>query len=651
MKLGWFRRKRDSGIPEAEGPSRRAVREQLARGNSAALLRDALERLPELEPERAQVLFHDVVEGFFHEVMDLGASAAYHHASPWGLAQHSLEVAVHALRIARSRHFVGHAAPNPEEQEHRLPRLRYGCFLFALYHDLGKILQACIRGPARETHNPFVEPLGAFYDRHGRDECRTQWREGRTLEDHIGLTPYLVGHILPRAAAIYVGSVILAEIIEVKTAGAREIMEIIAEADQHSVREDRRKTAAKAESESAGPSFASGSYVRYLAKSCAEGIQQSRLAVNVFGGDVLVGRRFAFFSYPAAVQKLVSLVKECFGRSDVAARMLGEDESGARFFLAKLKADEGLFTDPQTGLWKLKATIEQEGASDVREGVLIPLAQLGLAAGPTECFSGTITFGRPSDASEVVIDDFRLAPSQSSKGTPVEGPPPRAPAVVPRPATTPPDRLPQVAQVAQAGQPPPQPALARASADKPSAPPAPSAPPVPTVPPASPPLKEVPATLGPQTASAPQGGMDPEGLARDLVLGILGGWIPTNVPQAQVYVNPKITFVATPAVFVKMRERGLYPDFDPQDRSSPYLRALARLGSVQKSPTHRIVYPIMLGPESERPLKVIKFDTLGLFKSQEVRDRIGLWKDWERIIELPQEWMPGDAVPREEESA
>jgi hypothetical protein len=635
MKLGWFRRKRDSGIREAEGPSRRAVREQLAREYTAALLRDALERLPELEPERAKVLFHDVVEGFFYEVMDLGASAAYHHASPWGLAQHSLEVAVHALRIARSRHFVGHAAPNPEEQEHRLPRLRYGCFLFALYHDLGKILQASIRGPDRDTHNPFLEPLGAFYDRHGRDECRTQWREGRTLEDHVELTPYLVGHILPRAAAIYIGSVILAEITLEKTAGAREVMEIIAEADQHSVREDRRKAEAKAES--AGPSFASGSFVAYLAKSFAEGIKQSRLAVNIFGGDVLVGRRFAFFSYPAAVQKLVSLVKECFGRSDVAARMLGEDESGARFFLAKLKADEGLFTDPGTGLWKLKATIEQEGASDVREGVLIPLAHLGLASGPTESFSGSITFGRPSDGSEVVIDDFRLALSK------VEGPPPRAPAVVPSPATPPPDRPPQVAQAGQP--PPPPPALAKASEDKPSSPSAP------TVPPASPPLKEVPATLGPQAASAPQGGMDPEGLARDLVEGILAGWIPTNVPQAQVYVNPKTTFVATPAVFVKMRERGLYPDFDPQDRSSPYLRSLARLDSVQKSPTHRIVYPIMLGPESERPLKVIKFDTLGLFKSQEVRDRIGLWKDWERIIELPQEWKPGDAVPREEESA
>ena len=633
MKLGWFRRKRDAGIREAEGPSRRAVREQLARECSAPLLRDALERLPELEPERAKVLFHDVVEGFFYEVMDLGASAAYHHASPWGLAQHSLEVAVQALRIARSRHFVGHAAPNPEEQEHRLPRLRYGCFLFALYHDLGKILQASIRGPDRATHNPFVEPLGAFYDRHGRDECRTQWREGRTLEDHVELTPYLVGHVLPRAAAIYIGSVILAEIVEEKTAGAREVMEIIAEADQHSVREDRRKAEAKAES--AGPSFASGSFVAYLAKSFAEGIHQSRLAVNIFGGDVLLGRRFAFFSYPAAVQKLVSLVKECFGRSDVAARMLGEDESGARFFLAKLKADEGLFTDPQTGLWKLKATIELEGASDVREGVLIPLAHLGLAAGPTASFSGSIAFGRPSDGSEVVIDDFRLAPSK------VEGSPPRAPVIAPRPATPPPDRPPQVAQAAQAVQPPP-PALAKASAAMPSAPP---------VPPAPPPLKEVPATLGPEAASAPQRGMDPEGLARDLVLGILGGWIPTNVPQAQVYVNPKTTFVATPAVFVKMRERGLYPDFDPQDRSSPYLRSLARLDYVQKSPTHRIVYPIMLGPESERPLKVIKFDTLGLFKSQEVREQVGLWKDWERILELPQEWKPGDAVPREEVSA
>ena len=609
MILAWLRRKQGTAVRPGETPSRRAVRDRLGSGRAAALLSDALERFPEFDADQARILVRDVVEDFFFAVMDLEASESYHHASPWGLAEHSLEVAVTALRVARSRHFVGHAAPNPEEEAHRLPRLRYACFLLGLYHDLGKVLQAEIRGPNRETHNPFVEPLGAFYDRHGREACRLKWRSGRSLDDHVRLTPYLVGHLLPRPAAGYLGPSVLAEVLEEKTSGAGELREIIDEADQQSVRDERR--GAEARAASAGTGHAAGSFLAYLAGSFAEGRKQGRLAVNVFGGDVLLGRRFAFFTYPEAILKLVSLVKDGFGRADIAARKLGDDEGAARFFLAKLKADEGLYIDPATGLWKLKATIEHDGASDVREGVLIPLAHLGLSPEATESFPGTITFSRPTDASEVVIDDFRPAPAGK-----VEKPAPSAPPPAkPTPPPPPPHRSPPVETL-----PPPG---ARTELF---------------------PSRVVPATIGPQPA------IDPEGLARDLVEGIVAGWIPTNVQQAQVYVSPKTTFVATPAVFLKMREQGLYPAFDPQDRRSAYLKALARLECVRKSRENRIVYPILLGPESERPLKVIKFDTLGLFTSEELRKQVGVWKDWERIIELPQGWKPGDAVVPGEDS-
>ncbi len=625
MNFGWFKRKSDAALHNADGLSMKTVREQLTSETCGPFIRDALERFPELESEQAQALVHDVVEQFFYEVMDVGASESYHHAAAWGLAQHSLETAAYALRLARSRHFVGHAAPNPEEQEYRLPRLRYACFLFALYHDVGKLLQACVLGPDRNVHNPFVESLGAFYDRHGREQCQIQWREGRGVEGHAELTPYLVGHLLPKTAALYLGSRILAEVIEEKTPSAREVHEIVAEADHHSVRHERRRAEAKAAM--AGPGYASGSFVAYLAKAFAEGSRQSKLVVNVFGGDVLVGRRFAFFAYPDAILKLVSVIKECFGATDAGARMLGEDEGGARFLLAKLKTDEGVFIDQATGRWKLRATIRLGGESDVREGVLIPLSHLGLATGAAEAFSGSIAFQRLSDGSEVAVDDFTTVPMPGGAPMPVSP----APVPQPKPIQLVPSRI---------EAPPPTPAPKKVEAL-----------PVPSV--SLPATKEpaplfasrvVPATLGPVE------GIDPEDLVRNLVEGILAGWVPTNVPQGQVYVSPKTTYVATPVVFLKMREQGLYPDFDPQDRRSAYLISLARLGYVRKSPTNRIVYPILLGPESERPLKVIKFDTLSLFKSQEVCDRVGLWKDWERIIELPQGWKPGDAVAPQEGS-
>jgi len=591
MRLGWFKRKTGAEIRQEDGSSREAVRRELASDSCAALVRDVLERFPELEPHQSQALVRDVVEEFFHAVMDVGASESYHHAEPWGLARHSLETAACALRLARSRHFVGHAAPNPEEQEHRLPRLRYACFVFALYHDAGKILQASVVGPNREIHNPLVEALGAFYDRHGRKQCRIEWRDGRGVEDQSALTPYLVGNLLPKAAAAYIGPRILAEIIEEKTPSAREVHEIVVEADHASVRQERRMAEAKAAF--SGPAYASGSFVGYLAKAFAEGTRRNKLVVNVFGGDVLVGRRFAFFSYPDAVLKLLSTVKDCFGSTDAAARMLG-DEGGARFFLAKLKTDEGLFVDQASGRWKVKATIRLSGESEVREGVLIPLAHLGLADGATPTFCGAIEFQRISDGSEIAVDDFRTPTS-------------------PQPA----------APVFTAPPPPPKSAI--------------EAPPAPVFV-----SRLVPATLG-QTD-----GIDPEDLARNLVRGVLEGWIPANVSQAQVYVSPKTTYVASPIAFLKMRAHGLYPEFDPQERRSTYLNALARLSYVAKSPTNRIVYPVLLGAESERPLKVVKFDTLGLFKSKETLDQVGLWKDWERIIELPQEWKPGDAVPIQE---
>ncbi|MBI2901124.1 MAG: TraI domain-containing protein [Planctomycetes bacterium] len=554
--------------------SRAAVRKLLAGEDCSALVRDVLERFPEFEPAQAQVLVKDIVERFFYEVMDLGASESYHHSDSWGLARHSLEVAVYALRVARSRHFVGHAAPTPEEQEHRLPRLRYACFLFALYHDAGKVLQAHVVGPGRDLHNPLVEALGDFYDRHGREQCATEWREGRGLEDHVEATPYVIGYLLPPASAGYLGPRIIAEVVEGRTAGARELREIIVEADQHSVCHARRKA------EILTATYASGSFVAYLAKSFAEGTKRGKFAVNVLGGDVFLGRRFALFRYPEAVLKLVALAKEFFGRYDATVARLGEDDSGARFFLAKLKAGEGLFTDPHTGLWKLKSTVRSDGQTDHRECVLIPLEHLGLSA-ETAAFPGSVAFSRLGDGSEVVISDFQGLPAKPVEVV-VKSPTAAAP-VFPEP-------------------------------------------------------KVIPSTLGPQE------GIDPEDLVRNLRDGMTAGWIPTNVPQAQVYVGPKTSFVATPAVFLKMRERGLYPEYDPQDRSSAYLRALARLSYVRKAPTNRIVYPIMLGQGSERALKVIKFDTEALLSSPELRARVGLWRDCERIVELPQDWKPGDAV-------
>jgi hypothetical protein len=95
---------------------------------------------------------------------DLPASAAHHHSRPFGLLQHSLEVATHALTaFTRSSHWWTHV-PDLAAQHRAQARWRLGTALAGLLHDAGKLFDVTVTltpaAPAAPCRwDPLSEPL------------------------------------------------------------------------------------------------------------------------------------------------------------------------------------------------------------------------------------------------------------------------------------------------------------------------------------------------------------------------------------------------------------------------------------------------------------------------------------------------------------
>ncbi len=237
----WKRLTNRNGCATATGRARPEILDlerELADPPRAARLRTAAAFLPELSPEEARRLIHDVARHFLSWFVDLPASERHHHSRTWGLFDHSLEVASLALETAQARYFTTTAAAYPEAQHFRLPRLRYAAWWISLAHDAGKLLQLSVRGPGGVVWNPFAEPLADFYARHGRENRAFDWKSGRGLDAHVAHTAYLIGRLVTPEVASFLGPKLLAEILERQTPAAKEIEEIVAQADQRSTRED-----------------------------------------------------------------------------------------------------------------------------------------------------------------------------------------------------------------------------------------------------------------------------------------------------------------------------------------------------------------------------------------------------------------------------
>jgi len=593
--------------PQAVSPSSSLTRDPV---ESNPARREAVLRiaalLGDLSREDSRALVDRVVCAFGRRVYDIPASERHHHRERWGLLDHSIEVAEYAVRAALAANFMESVAPHPEVQEFRVPRLRYAAFLFALFHDIGKILGVSVQ-EGRRVWNPFAEDLAEFVERPGGEPPSMIWRAGRGLDAHQHHTAYLLGLFLPGHVAGYLTAPLLTELLERRSAAATRVMDLVAKADQRSAKEDldRREKAKEVSLALAVsyPELAVG-YRELVAKAFTEGLREDLFDINTLGGDLWVGREYVALRYPAAVGKLVQITRERLGPASQKARMLPSGDAGARELANQLSELDLIFRDAQTGSWKVQMAVELLGTFHVTAAVLFKRSLLFPGSAPgdgPELFPGAVTFTRPSDNSEMAIAGFR-----------------------------------------ELSRPAPPPALALAV-------PAASLPPAAgTVVPRNPPVLSLPSPspANPAHLASLRTHLLPGVLLEDIRKTILEGKIPVNQWNAQVYVLEDRTYFVTPNGFRRLVEQGLY-SLDPSKAGSAYLDALAKLDCVFKfGASGRVVTKIRLR-ENAKPCSVIVFQTRGLFKTDEEIARVGFWTDT-RIVE---ESAPAAPAPGAQEKS
>jgi len=564
----------------------------LATKERAARIARSAAFLPDVEPE----VMREIVRTFLEYVVDLPASERHHHRDAFGLFDHSLEVAEFALRAAQTVHFVDSTAAYPEEQEYRLPRLRFATWLFGLLHDAGKIAGIHIHGPKRDLWNWYLEPLALFYARHGRDRCTLTWKFGRGLDPHTWETAYLAGKFMTPAVLAYVGPKIVSEIIQHQSTAANELHRLIEMADAQSTRESLARQA-KAEQETrrgvgAAPVFAAATdHIERLPDVLARAIADGTLRVNdVEGAEVYLGARYVLLRYPVALQRLGILLKDAIGPVSAEARALDGSEEAARALANALHRQRKLLYDIDTDGWKMKAKLARGTAFDVTSAVLLHRTYVDPALrtlGDLPGFDGEVVLTRASDGARVPVDDFKAA-MPDPKRVP-------APVIPPAPAVVAVEPVPSVPAIPRPAQPP---------AEIP-----PAAAPV-AVTPAAPPLRKF---------------ISGEVLLDDIRNAMLNGTIPTNVWNGTAYVLEDVTYMISPKGFLCLVERGLYAR-SPRKELNVYLDALVKIPCVRKGVGGRLLHAVEFRPGA-RPLWMVAFDTRGLFRDARLLTRVGYWND------------------------
>lgn len=562
------------------------------------------ELLPDLTKDESAALVLGPTEAFARLVHDLPASERHHHRESFGLRDHSLEVAEYALRIALSDAFVDHVAPNPEEQEFRIPRLRYAAFLFGLLHDIGKVLGLRVQS-GRETWNPLAEPLVEFTLRSRRDPPLLVWRAGRGSDAHVWVQYFLFGRFHTREMVDYLGSPLLAELLEGRSPASERLRKIVAAADQRSTREyEAREARAKRTPEAAEEAVffePSVDYADLVPKAFLEALRESVFGTNTVDGDLWVGSDYVAFRYPAALQKLAGFVRERLGPVSQKARQLQTGEGGARDLAHHLAEHEALFQEAGSGAWKVQMAISLGGAFDATAGVLVRKDFLAPGEVPRQAlplFGGGLVLRRQHDHAELAVPGFRGPAVREAAPLPAPPAPSRA-AVPPSPSLRP------APQAAASSLPDPKPEV--------------------------PPVPESAAQASLRAVLAP------DILLQDIREGILGSWIPTNLWNGRVYVLPDVTYMVTPYTFRHLVERGLY-SADPSKATCDYLNALSKLDCVRHYGPGRIVTRVLFRKNAQ-PMAVVVFDTRGLFRNEEEVARVGFWTDTQ-ILETETEPMP-----------
>ena len=121
-------------------------------------------------------------------MQQLPASQAHHHAGPGGLLKHTTEVIRHAMRIIKNYQLP--KGVGPEERTKREHRWRYGVFIAALLHDVGKTLAMCqitlhLKNGDQKSWSPYMGQMPKTTDYYSIRFSRSKFYK---LQQYLSVT-------------------------------------------------------------------------------------------------------------------------------------------------------------------------------------------------------------------------------------------------------------------------------------------------------------------------------------------------------------------------------------------------------------------------------------------------------------------------------
>lgn len=259
--------------------------------------------------EDADRLLYPVLRNYASFVHLLPASEGHHHRGAGGLFRHGLEVAFYATQASEDIIFVPEGSPNEKNQKE--PRWRYGVFLGALMHDLGKPLSDVVVTDKQGHHewNPYAETLEQWLDETGVTRYFLRWNKARH-QRHERLATLALNMVLTVDAKRYLrlpGPELMKTLIEAisGTSALHPMARLIMLADSESVKRDLKESRLNIDSNSLGVSIEP-----YIIDAIRGLVHSGRWKSNQMDAQVWHLEQGTFIAWRQAVPSLVQRLKD-----------------------------------------------------------------------------------------------------------------------------------------------------------------------------------------------------------------------------------------------------------------------------------------------------------------------------------------------------
>lgn len=259
--------------------------------------------------EEAQRLLYPVIRNYAAFVHLLPASEAHHHRGAGGLFRHGLEVAFWATQASEA--IIFEPEGSPEEKIEKEPRWRFGVFLGALMHDLGKPLSDVVvtDKPGVVEWNPYAETLEEWLNESGVTHYFLRWNKGRH-QRHERLATLALNMVMTSEVKRYLrlpGPELMKTLIEAisGTSAMHPMSKLIMLADAESVKRDLKESRLNIDGNSLGVSIEP-----YIIDAIRSLVQSGRWKCNQMDAQVWHASQGTFIAWKQAVPSLVQKLKD-----------------------------------------------------------------------------------------------------------------------------------------------------------------------------------------------------------------------------------------------------------------------------------------------------------------------------------------------------